>query len=300
MDNANSPEYLEKIKCQVFENLRMTQFAPSVQMTDVPRAPLFNNDNENDPDNEGNAEDLDEREGRLDDEDEDMSKDARYSERRWDQRIEREGELSDSEDEDQKQRNGVRRQPNGQKRKPGIMDYRNPHAPGGELFRSGAETPLESATASDTGDADEMALDNVATSAASANAAVASELLAAKAGGSPKPAQPAVGEEVASNGSRRSSASAPRGAEPGDVSMGNTTTYTNAPNVPTVQAGPGPQVTPPDSPVPAAAAPAQTSAEDVEMGNSTAEAKEEGRAERNEEDVEGEKRREADGAGGVI
>lgn len=31
MDNANSPEYLEKIKNQVIENLRRTSFAPSVQ-----------------------------------------------------------------------------------------------------------------------------------------------------------------------------------------------------------------------------------------------------------------------------
>ena len=38
MDNANSPEYLEKIKHQVLENLRRTtQAAPSVQMQDVPR-----------------------------------------------------------------------------------------------------------------------------------------------------------------------------------------------------------------------------------------------------------------------
>lgn len=301
MDNANSPEYLEKIKTQVFENLRMTQFAPSVQMTDVPRAPLFPGDNENDPDNEGNAEDLDEREGRLDDEDDDMNKNSRYTERRWDQRIEHEGELSDSDDEEQKERNGVKRQPNGRKRKPGIMDYRNPHAPGVEDgVNSGAQTPMESATASND-EPDEMVLDNPENVAAT-NAVVGQDVMAALA--EPAPAQAAPGEEVASNLSGASSTLAQPGQAAG-VSMGST--YPNAPNASSVQAGPGPQVTPPDSPVPAAAtvtAPlAQsnaTTAEDVEMAESAAETKEEGRAERNEEDVEAEKKRETDGAKGVV
>jgi histone deacetylase 1/2 len=37
MDNANTVEYLEKIKQQVFENLARSQGAPSVQMQPVPR-----------------------------------------------------------------------------------------------------------------------------------------------------------------------------------------------------------------------------------------------------------------------
>ena len=32
MSNQNSPEYLEKIKCKLFENLRLIPAAPSVQM----------------------------------------------------------------------------------------------------------------------------------------------------------------------------------------------------------------------------------------------------------------------------
>lgn len=37
MDNQNTPEYLEKVKAQVFENLRHTGHAPSVQMTEIPK-----------------------------------------------------------------------------------------------------------------------------------------------------------------------------------------------------------------------------------------------------------------------
>lgn len=37
MQNANSPEYLNKILTQVLQNLSRTKFAPSVQMQDVPR-----------------------------------------------------------------------------------------------------------------------------------------------------------------------------------------------------------------------------------------------------------------------
>ncbi|KAJ2005398.1 histone deacetylase [Coemansia thaxteri] len=37
VENSNSPEYLERIKNQVLQNLERTRFAPSVQMQDVPR-----------------------------------------------------------------------------------------------------------------------------------------------------------------------------------------------------------------------------------------------------------------------
>ena len=101
MDNANSPEYLERIKQTVLENLRRTQTVPSVQMHDVPRGDV------------GMEDTLDEEEARLDDEDADdeANKDRRYTQRLWDQKIEREGELSDSEDEEMNEANGVKRQP---------------------------------------------------------------------------------------------------------------------------------------------------------------------------------------------
>ena len=109
MDNANSPDYLSKIKIQVIENLKRTTFAPSVQMTDVPRDP------------EGMD---DEADAVLDDADEDDNKDARWTKRRWDKYVEKEGELSESEDEEENGRNGVRRQPGAPKRM-NIMDYQN-------------------------------------------------------------------------------------------------------------------------------------------------------------------------------
>ncbi|KAJ1966354.1 histone deacetylase [Dipsacomyces acuminosporus] len=39
VNNSNSPEYLERIKAQVLQNIERTKFAPSVQMQDVPRDP---------------------------------------------------------------------------------------------------------------------------------------------------------------------------------------------------------------------------------------------------------------------
>ena len=125
MDNANSQEYLQKIKIQVIENLKRTTFAPSVQMTDVPRDPEGMND-------EADAE--------LDDLDEDENPDSRYTKRRWDSYVEKDGELSDSEDDEQNEANGVRRQPNGPKRRRNMMDYQNPIAvpDDKEDIRSGA------------------------------------------------------------------------------------------------------------------------------------------------------------------
>lgn len=112
MDNANSFEYLEKIKIQVLENLKRTTFAPSVQMTDVPADPPGMDD---------------EADAILDDLDEDENKDKRHTKRRWDKYVEKEGELSDSEDEEENDNNGVRRQANIRKRR-NLMDYHNPNA----------------------------------------------------------------------------------------------------------------------------------------------------------------------------
>jgi len=112
MDNANSYEYLEKIKIQVLENLKRTTFAPSVQMTDVPADPQGMDD---------------EADAILDDLDEDENKDKRHTKRRWDKYVEKEGELSDSDDEEENDNNGVRRQANIRKRR-NLMDYHNPNA----------------------------------------------------------------------------------------------------------------------------------------------------------------------------
>ena len=175
------------------------------------------------------------------------------------------------------------------------MDHQNPHAPADGL-QSGARTPAESLAPSAAGEeADEMALDTApAPSVTAANAAVGESIVTAKANGSSAPAE-------LDTGSNRTQPSATQtNVEAADVDMGETaaqSTYANAPNAPTVQAGQGPQVTPPDSPnpmPPASAAQVQTPPEDVEMAETVAEARGEGAAERDEEDVEGERREEAE------
>ncbi len=113
MDNANSQEYLQKIKVQVIENLKRTTFAPSVQMTDVPRDPMGYDD-------EADAE--------LDDLDQDENPDSRFTKRQWDKYVEKDGELSDSEDEEINEENGVRKQPSAPKRRRNIMEFQNENA----------------------------------------------------------------------------------------------------------------------------------------------------------------------------
>lgn len=127
MDNANTQEYLEKIQLQVIDNLkRTTTHAPSVQMTDVPRDSMGINDQDD---------------AALDDLDEDTHPDQRKTKRQWDNYVEREDELSASEDEEENERNGVRRQP-GIKRRRNIMDYQNADpAPEDEDIVSGAVSP---------------------------------------------------------------------------------------------------------------------------------------------------------------
>lgn len=142
MDNANTKDYLDKIRSQVVENLKRTAFAPSVQMTDVPRNPLL----------EGMDDDADDV---LDDLDEDENKDKRFTQRRFDQYVEKPGELSDSEDEEENAANGVRRQPNALRRR-NQTNYRNLGVTDSGLD-SGMATPQE---ASSVGDGDfDSALD---------------------------------------------------------------------------------------------------------------------------------------------
>ncbi|KAF9186144.1 histone deacetylase [Haplosporangium sp. Z 767] len=84
MDNANTVEYLEKIKQQVFENLARSKGAPSVQMQPVPRDLDLSDD-----------EDLDDL-------------DKRIPQRLWDKRIVPDNEFEESEDEETNALHGVR------------------------------------------------------------------------------------------------------------------------------------------------------------------------------------------------
>lgn len=93
MENANSPEYLEKIKNQLIENLKRTAHVPSVQMQDIP------------PDFPHTM--TEEEEAELEDLDEDENKDVRMTQRQWENRVERDNEYEDSDNEELDRANGV-------------------------------------------------------------------------------------------------------------------------------------------------------------------------------------------------
>jgi len=114
MDNANSSEYLEKIKNSVIENLRRTA-APSQQMMEVPRDPLMNGID-------------DEAEDEADDMDADENVDVRFTARQLDKRIHRDDEFEESDDEEANETNGIRRQPDELRPRNRITDFPNPHA----------------------------------------------------------------------------------------------------------------------------------------------------------------------------
>lgn len=116
MENVNTPEYLTKIKNQVIDNIRRTMHGPSVQATAIPNSFTGHDDDQ---------------EGAEDDADEDENPDVRYTERRFEQYTEHEGELSESEEfgEGSRRLNGVHRQPGqSRRRNENIMDYQNPNA----------------------------------------------------------------------------------------------------------------------------------------------------------------------------
>lgn len=139
MDNANSREYLDKIRTQVIENLRRTTFAPSVQMTEVPRDSMAMNDDDD---------------AELDDMDEDQHPDKRNTQHRFNKYVEKPGELSDSEDEEMNEANEVRKQPGARKRR-NRLDYRNlADWNGDSAITSGAATPQAASSLPDN-DVDE-------------------------------------------------------------------------------------------------------------------------------------------------
>ncbi|KAJ8109323.1 hypothetical protein OPT61_g7538 [Boeremia exigua] len=113
MENANSTDYLHKIKSTVIENIRKTG-KPSVEaLQPIPNNPLTRADDESDEE---------------DDLDIDMNADVRSTQRQQDRRIAHNGELyEDSEDEDYKNDLGVRAQP-GTKKRRNITDHPNPNA----------------------------------------------------------------------------------------------------------------------------------------------------------------------------
>lgn len=193
MDNANSKDYLEKIKNQVIDNLRKTAHVPSVQMTEIPRTTMLGG--------------TDEDEDILDDLDEDENKDARNTKRRWDQHVERDDEFEDSDDEEIAESNGVRPQ-NGNKRR-NISDFPNPNAVASDIeMESGVPTP----------DVPKEINDAVAAIVTEVNAEVNAELMEKKA------------LEVTAEATETGPSNAPSGADSpkatvidneGDIEMGD-------------------------------------------------------------------------------
>jgi histone deacetylase 1/2 len=219
MDNANSREYLDKILIQVLENMRRTAHAPSVQHIDVPRESLGMNDDD---------------EAALDDFDEDMNADNRTSQRKSDKYVEKNGELSDSDDDDEV---GAPSRLPGRDMRRARMNYRNlldVGADSGVETGSGVGTPLQGTSLPDE---DDEALSGSPASQASGmsiNNAPSSEA---------DHAMPGNGVEGA--------APEPDG---GDVEMGDASdapappppvTYPAVAPEPTAASG---QITPPDSP----------------------------------------------------
>jgi histone deacetylase 1/2 len=189
MENANSRDYLEKIKTQVINNLRKTG-PPSVQMTDVPRTTITG----------GTEEDEDV----ADDMDEDDNKDVRSTKRRWDQRITRDDEFEDSDDEEQDRANGVRPQNSAAKRR-NIMDYQNPNPAASDVdMDSGIPTPARA-------EVDDLA----AAMATEANAEVNAELIEQKT----LDVNAESGEQGLSNAPSRAHSPKPTIDTEGDVDM---------------------------------------------------------------------------------
>jgi histone deacetylase 1/2 len=133
MDNVNSPEYLNKIKRSVIENIRRTG-KPGVQAIHTPR----------DMDSEGEDED----------EDDDNNPDVRETRMQRDRKIEKENEFEDSDNEME----GVNGNGLAPKRSR-ITDYANPLAvigPGDEdISMSGANGNANEADDEENGAADD-------------------------------------------------------------------------------------------------------------------------------------------------
>lgn len=191
MENANSREYLEKIKVQVIENLRNTAHAPSVQMTDIPRTDIFGGTEEDD--------DI------LDDRDDDENPDTRLTQRKWEARITRDDELYESDDEVIAAANGVKRQ-NGTIHQKGVVNWGKPDV---DMDSPVAFPQVPTAT------------DIAAALATEVNAEVNDEVMAAKS--RELTAALAAAEAGLSNAPSRSHSRAPIDKD-GDVEMGDSAT----------------------------------------------------------------------------
>ncbi|KAL5419660.1 histone deacetylase [Paraphaeosphaeria minitans] len=263
MENANSTDYLHKIKSSVIDSIRRTG-KPSVE--------AFTNIPDNPPQLGGYDSDAEEE---MNDLDADENPDVRSTQRQRDQQIEAEGELYDpSDDEEYKNGLGVRRQP-GARRKRNIMDFQNPNAD------EGAETP----------DGARGLNGEPARRRRSVSGASSAQAPNGTASRTQTPAIPVTADDDADiEMEEAEGATISASAIPAEPMLAAASRTQSPPAVPT----------PPESPVAQPAAAAATTA-DVEMGEAAedqaeaddkAKAKEEGQSERDGENVKGEVRAE--------
>jgi histone deacetylase 1/2 len=301
MENANSRDYLHKIKSTVIENIRRTG-KPSVEaFQTIPDNPTIL----------ARAMDSD-AEDEDDDLDTDMNPDVRATQRQRDQRIENDGELYDaSDDEDYKNSLGVRDQP-GAIRRRNITDFPNPNsAPPDALdalkaLDTNGDSALSTRQTSPTGRS-QTRTPAVAEQSADEDGDVEME--------EPEPAVDAADTADAAAADAKTDVAADAVADPApdtaadaavDAAADVAAPVAAPATVDSTQSGsPAGVVTPPQSP-PAAPAPAPDAAPvadvpapDVEMAGADEEVKEEvakekqeGEAERDSENVKGEVRTE--------
>jgi histone deacetylase 1/2 len=221
-------------------------------MTDIPRTTLT-----------GGTEDDDHE---LDDMDEDENKDTRHTKRRWDQRITRDDELEESEDEEEAHANGVRPQ-DGQIKRRNIMDYQNANAAASDVeMESGMASPV-------VAEVDDI----ITAKATAANAEVIAEIMEDK---TLHPAAVGTGEAGPSNAASRAPSPMPTVVDmDGDTEMGEELRESELVS----EAVTGPMIVPP-SPKKSVTPATEEAPNEVEA----AKVKQEGEAERSEKDVAGE------------
>lgn len=269
MENANSKDYLTKIRNTVIDNIRRTG-KPSVEAFQVIPPSLARGMDDDESDEE-------------DDLDADRNPDKRVTQRQRDKMVVRDDEFEEaSEDEEYRESLGVRRQPGAERRR-GIMSYQNPdavpdefevpHTMNGDPVRSRkSATPSASGVRNAPATADENGDIDMDTATPAENASV-------------------VDSNVPTTANSRAAT-----AEPSDAAPTSAPAATADP----VEASPA-NLTPPESP-PVAPAAAPATAADVEMADTMdtedrAEAiqreKDEGLKERVEEEERAEARTEA-------
>ncbi|PSN65177.1 hypothetical protein BS50DRAFT_575243 [Corynespora cassiicola Philippines] len=289
MENANSHDYLHKIKTTVIENIRRTG-KPSVEaFTNIPDNPLTR------------AMDTDAEE-EMDDLDADENLDKRVTERQRDKQIEHDGELYDpSDDEDYKESLGVRRQPGGRRRR-NIMEFQNPDAApddsdtpngvrglNGEAGHTGAQAESRATSAGPANGAESRARTPAAPTAAAAVADEDGDVQMEESTPA-EPAQPAPSENAAATAPSSRSRSPAGVVTPPESPPAAVADDTAAPSTATAT-GTAEEATAPET-----APPADVEMEGVEEPTATVEekakAKQEGEEERDSENVKGEVRTE--------